>query len=282
MKPIPTGVFFHEVFSQKVWHIINDKFRNYPEVMIAELELPNVKLIEPKKVNDELLLEVHTPRFLEDLKKQWYCEGAYLTVGGCVQASQMIMKGTLRNALVFGVAAGHHAERDYAWGGTYCSVSGPVVVNLQKKFPGLKIAIIDTDSHHGNGTRDVTFGNHDVLHVCFCSSNIIEDNGTKICVNSGYNTNDAEYLGLVEEEFIRRVENFKPNIIIHLLGHDTAVSDYGNRGLSKEFFLKLVKMIKKKTSEICSGRYIINTHGGSSLNICEYIFPNIIRILTQD
>jgi len=107
-----TGVFFHEIFSQKVWHIINDKFQNFPGVMQKELALPNVELIEPKMAKDDLLLKVHTPRFLENLKKAWYCKGAYLTVGGCVQASEMIMEGKLRNALVFGVAAGHHAERD--------------------------------------------------------------------------------------------------------------------------------------------------------------------------
>ena len=275
-----TGVFFHKVFSQEIWYIINDKFRNYPEVMKTELELPNVKLIEPQKVDDELLLKVHTPRFLKDLKKQWYCEGAYLTVGGCVQASEMIMRGTLRNALAFGVAAGHHAERDSAWGGTYCSVSGPVVVNLQEKFPGTKIAIIDTDSHHGNGTRDVTYGNHDVLHVCFCSSSKIEDNETKICVDSGYNTNDKTYLELVKNEFIGRIETFNPDIMIHLLGHDTARGDYGDRGLSKEFFIELVKMIKD-ASKMCNERYLINTHGGSSIDICEYVYNNTIRILAS-
>ena len=115
MNEIHTGVFFHELFSEEVWHIINDKFRNYPEIMKSELNLPNVKLIEPKPVNDDLLLKIHTPRFLKDLKNQWYCKGAYLTVGGCVEASEMIMKGELRNALVFGVSAGHHAERDSAY-----------------------------------------------------------------------------------------------------------------------------------------------------------------------
>ncbi|TFG06248.1 MAG: hypothetical protein EU539_08085, partial [Promethearchaeota archaeon] len=118
-----TGVFFHEVFSQEVWHIINDKFRNYPEVMKEEINLANVKLISPKRVSRELLKKVHTTSFLENLNKKWYAEGAYLTVGGCIQASEMIMQRKLRNALVFGVAAGHHAEKDYSWGGTYCSVS---------------------------------------------------------------------------------------------------------------------------------------------------------------
>ncbi|MHC1592355.1 MAG: arginase family protein [Candidatus Helarchaeales archaeon] len=233
---ITTGVFFHELFNRKVWHVIQNKFRNFPKVMQEELELPNVKLITPNKVSDELLARVHTKRFIENLKAAWYCDGAYYTVGGCVQAAEMIMNGELSNALVFGVAAGHHAERDSAWGGTHASVSGPTVVNLQEKFPGTRIAIIDTDSHHGNGTRDVTFGNKDVLHVCFCSSSQIADGGTKICVDSGYNTTDEQYLKLVKQEFVDRLDWFKPDMIFHLLGHDTARGDYGNRGLSKDFF----------------------------------------------
>ncbi|MHA1755716.1 MAG: hypothetical protein ACTSVV_03020 [Promethearchaeota archaeon] len=276
-----TGVFFHELFNKKVWHIINDKFRNFPEVMKEELNLPNVELIIPQKVSDDLLLKVHTPQFLKNLKKAWYCEGAYLTVGGCVQASEMIMEGKLRNALVFGVAAGHHAERNYAWGGTYASVSGPVVVNLQEKYPGTKIAILDTDSHHGNGTRDVTFGNHDVLHVCFCSSNIIEDDGTKICVDCGYNTNDDDYLSLVKREFVDRLKDFIPDIILHLLGHDTAKGDYGDRGLSLSFFPKLIEMIKE-ASKTCNERYLINTHGGADVSICEFVYKNAIRILAKE
>ncbi len=103
-----TGVFFHELFSQKVWHIINDKFRNFPRVMLDEIDLPNVKMITPKKVSDDLLLKVLTPRFVRDLKKAWYCDGAHYTVGGCVEASEMIMEGALRNPLVFGVAAGKY------------------------------------------------------------------------------------------------------------------------------------------------------------------------------
>jgi len=143
-------------------------------------------------------------------------------VGGCVDASEKLMAGDLKNALVFGVAAGHHAERDSAWGGTYASVSGPVVVNLQEKYPNIKIAILDTDSHHGNGTRDVTMGKPNILHVCFCSTNRVEDDGTKICVDSHYRTSDQAYLGLVKKEFIGRLAEIQPDIILHLLGHDTA------------------------------------------------------------
>ncbi len=281
MKGI-TAVYFHDLFNKKIWDIINNKFQNFPKIMEEELKLENVKLIEPPLASEELLLKVHTQAYFDTLQKRWDYEGARLTVGGCANAALRIMEGEFKNALCFGVAAGHHAEKNHAWGGTYASVSGGILVTLEEIYTDkLRIAILDTDSHHGNGTRNVTFGHHNILHVCFCSMERIEDEGTKICVNSGYSMTDHAYLEKVEENFIHRIEQFKPAIVIHLLGHDTARGDYGSRGLSRKFFLELVRLVKKSTEEICEGHYLINTHGGSNLAVCEYIHPRIIRILAE-
>ncbi len=282
MGPNITAVYFHELFNKKIWDIINNKFQNFPGIMEEELKLKNVRLIEPPLASEELLLKVHTRDYFERLKKRWDYMGARYTVGGCADAAERILKGEFKNALCFGVAAGHHAEPDYGWGGTYASVCGGILAHLESIFDNVKLAILDTDSHHGNGTRAVTFGKHNVLHVCFCSMNVIEDEGTKICVDSGYSTSDEQYLSKVEQEFIKRAEKFKPDLIIHLLGHDTAIGDYGNRGLSRDFFLELVKLVKNSAERICDGHYLINTHGGSNRSICEYIHPRIIRILSDN
>ncbi|MHA1270878.1 MAG: hypothetical protein ACTSPY_13880 [Candidatus Helarchaeota archaeon] len=276
-----TAVYFHELFNKKIWDIINNKFQNFPVVMKNELELENVKLIIPPLATEELLLKVHTKEYFEILRKRWDYMGACYTVGGCADAAEKIMAREFRNALCFGVAAGHHAERNSGWGGTYASVSGGIIANLEDIIGDFKLAILDTDSHHGNGTRDITFGKRNILHVCFCSTNRIEDNGTKICVDSEYGTSDQKYLNKVRNEFVKRIEKFRPDLIVHLLGHDTAIGDYGNRGLSKNFFIELVRIIKESAHKVCDGRYLINTHGGSNRSICEYIFPKIIRILSE-
>lgn len=75
-----TGVFFHESFRGKEWLIIGDKFRNFPKAMGHVLKLPQVKWFAPKKVSEDLLLKIHTSRFVQDLKKAWYCEGRYLVL----------------------------------------------------------------------------------------------------------------------------------------------------------------------------------------------------------
>jgi acetoin utilization deacetylase AcuC-like enzyme len=277
-----TGVFFHEVFSKKDWVIIGNKFRNFPQAMEHALKLANVKLFTPQKVSEELLLEVHSPRLVQDLKEAWYYEGASYSVGGCVEATEKIVSGEIDNGLVFAVAAGHHAGHDSAWGGTYASCAGPAFFNAREKFGEIKFAILDTDCHHGDGTRDIFLNDDRVLHVCFCGWNRVEGDGNKVCVDVGWRTTDEDYLNLVRQEFIPRVSGFKPRMILHNLGHDTAQGDYGDRGLTPEFFPRLVGEIKQAAGEMCGGRYLILTHGGARADVAEYIFPRIIEILAEE
>lgn len=276
-----TGVFWHDIFAKSSWPVIGNKFENFPKVMEWALKLEGVKLFTPNKVSWEVLSKIHDKTVLDDLKNAWYCEGALHSVSGCIEAATKILKGELVNALVFDVAAGHHAGPSHVWGGTYVSCNGPTVVSLREKFGRGRYAILDTDSHHGDGDRAVFMGDRDVLHVCFCGNSKVEDEGTKICVDSGYDTSNEEYLGKVEREFIPRIRSFKPNIIFHLLGHDTAQGDYGDRGLTEPFYLELVEMVKSCAEENCGGKYTIITHGGSRKDLSEYIFPKVVEILAR-
>lgn len=276
-----TGVFFHKEFRNKDWPIIGDKFGNFPEVMGKALALPNVRLFEPKPVSEELLYRVHTHRYLREVRQAWYYKGATLAVGGCVEAGERVARYELKNALVFSVGAGHHASPDSAWGGTYLSCIGPAVARITAISDFRRFAILDTDRHHGDGTRAIFEGNRDVLHVCFCYyKNTIED-GTKIDVGIGDRVGDEAYLDKVRSEFVARVRDFKPDIIFHNLGHDTAQGDYGDVGLTREFFPLLAQEMKSVAESVCEGRYIIITHGGSRIDVAEYIFPKIVEILAM-
>ncbi|HOP48694.1 MAG TPA: hypothetical protein PK874_13615 [Desulfobacteraceae bacterium] len=281
MAETKTGVFFHPSFSGKEWIIIGNKFRNFPGVMEDALSMEGVRWFIPEKVSEELLLKIHTPRLVEDLKRAWYCEGALYSVGGCVEATEKILSGEIKNALVFTVAAGHHAEQNYAWGGTYASCAGPSVYNARRKSGPRRFAILDTDCHHGNGTRSIFREDLDVLHVCFCDYNTIESEGTKICVDTGWYSSDESYMQRVKEEFFERAADFRPDMILHNLGHDTCMGDYGDRGLSQEFFPWLAAEVKTCAEKICGGRYLVLTHGGDRADVAEYIFPRIIEILAQ-
>lgn len=276
-----TGVFFHPEFSLKDWPLIGNKCRNFPGVMQKVLSREGVTLFESKPATEEMLLKVHTPAYLKEVKQAWYYKGASLAVGGCVEATERIARGEIVNALVFAVAAGHHAEPSSAWGGTYLSCTGPAVAHVRDQIGTKRFAILDTDSHHSNGTRAVFRNDKKVLHVCFCDDDTIEGDGTKIDVDAGYRTRDEEYLEKVQKEFFVRARKFKPFMIFHNFGHDTCEGDCGDRGLSPSFFPLLAEEVKRCADEICEGRYLVITHGGYLRDVAETIFPQIIEILVR-
>ncbi len=276
-----TGIFFHPLMAEGDWPIIGNKFRAFPRALGNVLELPNVTLFTPQAVEEELLLKVHTPALLKREKEAWYYEGALHAVGGCVAAARGVAEGHLRNALVFSVAAGHHAGPSSAWGGTYLSCTGAAVAHLRDRYGWKRFAIIDTDSHHGDGTRAVFADDPAVLHVCFCDTDWVSADGTKVDVDVGWRTNDQKYLQQVWEEFSRRAKEFQPHLIFHNLGHDTCEGDYGDRGLTPDLFPVLAKLIKDIADKTCEGRYIVITHGGARADVAKRIFPEIARILAS-
>ncbi len=277
-----TGVFFHDEFRGKQWDIIGDKFRHFPGVMEDALALPGVTLFPSRLAEEEELLSTHTWTYLNDVRRRWYFRGASLTVGGAVDAAFRVARGALTNALVFSVAAGHHSGPSSGWGGTYLSCSGPMIARVRKELGDLRFAILDTDAHHGDGTREVFADDTGVLHVCFCSYTGEDVTGTKFDVAVPYRTDDDTYLRGVREAFVTRVRNFKPFMIIHNLGHDTCRGDYGDRGLSMDFFPRLAAEVNRCAREVCEGRYVIITHGGSKVDVSEYIWPRIVEVLARD
>jgi len=93
-----------------------------------------------------------------------------------------------------------------------------------------------------------------------------EDNGTSSATSSGA---------------FPKLREFRPDLILHNLGHDTCQGDYGDLGLSPEFFIDLAAEVKQCAREVCQGRYLIVTHGGCRADVAEYIFPAILQILAE-
>ncbi|MHA1403050.1 MAG: hypothetical protein ACTSSI_04750 [Candidatus Helarchaeota archaeon] len=96
-----TGVFFNEKLVGQMWPIIDDKFEDMPQAMQSALDLPNVQLFESKAIPIEYLSRVHSNNVIESLERAWYCEGALITIGGFMEASEKVLKGELKNAFNF-------------------------------------------------------------------------------------------------------------------------------------------------------------------------------------
>ena len=272
-----TGIFYSHAFKTSPGPVVGAKFINFPELIEGVLRLPNVRLFEHEPVKEDLLLKFHSEEMIEALKERPYGKNAFLSVGACIEATKMIVSGELKNGLLFNSASGHHAGRTSAWGGTYINCVAPAVYVARQRFGMEKFALLDTDCHHGDGDRDMFENDDSFLHICFCDTDF--ENETNKCVGVGWSSTDENYLDLVKSEFIPRVRSFKPAMMFHFLGHDTCEGDYGDIGLTPEFFIDLVKLVKDCAEEICEGRYLIITGGGSRRDVAEFIFPRIAEIL---
>ncbi len=274
-----TGIFYSHIFKTSPGPVVGPKFVNFPEILDDVLKLPNVKLFEHEPVSQDLILKVHTEEMIDNLKNKPYGKNAFHSVGACVTASKKIMGGELKNGLLFNSASGHHAGPKHAWGGTYLNCVAPAVYTLRESLGVNKLSLLDTDCHHGDGDREMFKNDSSLLHVCFCDSSYAD--GTNVCVGVGWRSNDKDYLALVRREFFTRAKDFKPEMVFHFLGHDTCEGDYGDIGLTQDFFIELVKEVKRCAEEVCKGRYLIITGGGSRRDVAEYILPRIAEILAS-
>jgi acetoin utilization deacetylase AcuC-like enzyme len=162
-----------------------------------------------------------------------------------------------------------------------CYFNGAALAVAMLKEKGTKrFIIVDTDSHHGDGTRDIFRRDAGVLHVCFCDQNYSDDYH-KIDVEIPYHTSDEEYLAKMKQVFIPRAKAFKPEYILWEYGYDTTKGEYGDKGISRDCHMRLANLIKTTADEICGGRIIVVLCGGSGRELATYTIPRIIAILAE-
>lgn len=277
---LPTGVFYHESFSKRSYLTIGTRLQDFPAAFERLKQYENFRLIECPKVDEKLILQVHDLSLLEGVKRDPLCSTAWHSAGGVVLAGEMVYEGKLRNGFCYIGAGGHHAGRSNFWG--YCCFNDVVlsITNLRNKFGMLKFAILDTDAHHGDGTRELLSNDSNTLHFCICGSNYVSKDKTKIDV-SYWNLGREEYVNVVKENFCEIAKEFKPDLIYWYFGHDTHVGDYGDIGLTVKEYVKIARIMKNLAKEICNERLIVVLGGGSVSYIAKESTLAIIEELLK-
>lgn len=273
-----TGVFFHDEFAGRNWPIVGDRYEGFPNILRElEEEIENIVIINSNPVHEDLLTSIHDKEYIQNIKKRWYYRGAVLSVGATITACEKVCQNEFENAVCFGVASGHHTHLNKSWGGTYISHIGPILTRLRQL--GLeKVLYLDTDAHHGDGARAIIKDDDKVLHICFCDFELNEDD-RNICIKIDRESSDSEYMEKVKG-ILPQVEEFDPEIIIHFFGHDNHHDDYGDRGLTSEFFPELAGLINDFSKLICDGKYVMIDGGGMNHDVGKIIWPEIIKILS--
>ena len=162
-----------------------------------------------------------------------------------------------------------------------CYFNGAALAIAMLKERGIKrFGIIDTDSHHGDGTRDIFGRDSEVLHMCFCDQDYSDDY-YKMDIRVPDPILDEEYLDRTKQVFIPSVQAFKPEYIFWEYGYDATRGEYGDKGISRDCHLRLAELIKTTADEICKGRLIAILCGGSMRDVASYTIPRIIAILAE-
>ncbi len=169
---------------------------------------------------------------------------------------------------------GHHAETSRAMG--FCFINNIAVTAkyLQNKYKVNKIAIIDFDVHHGNGTQEIFYNDETVLYASshefplFPGTGSEQETGVGNIFNVPLKTGmkGKEFLKIFDQKILRPINNYKPEVILISAGFDAHKRDpLANINLESEDFYQVTKQIVDLANIHCKGRVISFLEGGYDL-----------------
>jgi acetoin utilization deacetylase AcuC-like enzyme len=283
-----TGVFYHDICGKEAYSSLAMGVEEGFQGIVKEqlFTKPNVTWYESKPIGEKEIARLHSQKWIDDVKRtEWWRVSLY-SIGGVLQATEKVISGEINNALVIAGVGGHHAHRDNAWGGCYFSVISLGIPHARAKSLAKRFAIVDTDTHHADGTRDLFQHDDDVLHICFCGgypSNYGSDRGTqtgtKFCFRHG--ASDEEEIANVTREVPDRIRDFKPELIFWVCGMDTHQDSYGTRALTEQCYPRLAGIIKETADRVCQGKLIVKTCCNAPPHATEYAMPRIVARLAE-
>ena len=199
-------------------------------------------------------------------------------VGSIITAIDGVQNKEFKNAFCAVRPPGHHAEKEKAMG--FCIYNNVAVgANyLIEKYKYKKIAIIDFDVHHGNGTQDIFYDNEKVLYISthqypyYPGSGSNEENGKfnnvlNIPLEAG--TTSEEYLNAYEN-VLTKIKQFKPEFLLFSAGFDAHIDDpLAQMRLSTEDFYKITKRTLEYSKSFCNGRVVSILEGGYDLKALQ-------------
>lgn len=205
-------------------------------------------------------------------------EIAALSAGLATAALAAVLKGEVANAYALSRPPGHHCLPDFANG--FCMLNNIGIAIRAAQADGLakRVAVIDWDVHHGNGTEAVFWEDPDVLTISLHQErNYPLDTGGVEGMGGGaglgFNLNlplppgcgHAAYLHAMERVVLPALERFRPEVIIVACGFDAAAIDPLGRMLATaETFRAMTRMVMQAAERLCGGRLVLVHEGGYS------------------
>ena len=260
-------------------------------------KLNNKNLIwkKPSKYKRELLENTHNKDYINFVEKSFpekglsFLDGDTIispgskeatadAVGSIITAIDGVQNKEFHNAFCAVRPPGHHAERNKAMG--FCIYNNVAVGAhyLLEKYKFNKVAIIDFDVHHGNGTQDIFYDNEKVLYISTHQYPYYPGTGAekeKGKYNNIFNiplpagTTSEEYLNAYEF-VLKKIKEFKPEFILLSAGFDAHKDDpLAQFQLTSKDFYNLTKRTLNLAKLYCEGKVVSILEGGYDLNALQ-------------
>tara|TARA_Y100000758_G_C16007532_1_gene406388 strand:+ start:112 stop:1041 length:930 start_codon:yes stop_codon:yes gene_type:complete len=260
-------------------------------------KLDNKNLIWKKPTNFEksLLIKTHSSNYINQVNQSFpqsgfnFLDGDTVVspgskdatkdaVGSIITAIDGVQKKEFKNAFCAVRPPGHHAEKERAMG--FCIYNNVAVgANyLIEKYEYKKVAIIDFDVHHGNGTQDIFYENKKVLYISTHQYPYYPGSGTEketgkfnnifnIPLEAG--TNSEQYL-TAYEHVLNKIKYFKPEFLLFSAGFDAHKDDpLAQLKLSSSDFYEITKRTLEISKQYCKGKVVSILEGGYDLNALQ-------------
>ena len=260
-----------KIQSQKlIWKEIGSFDEKYIELTHSKKYLEKINQSFPKE--DLVFLDGDT------IVSKGSKKAAYDAVGAIINAIDAVMNQEFDNAFCVVRPPGHHAEKEQAMG--FCIFNNVAVgaTYLLEKYKLDKVAIIDFDVHHGNGTQDIFYNEKKVLYISSHQFPFYPGTGSKDEIGKFNNIlNIPLKTGTVSEEFFNsykkvydKLNEFRPQFILLSAGFDAHKNDpLANVNLESRDYYILTKEIMKIAKKICSNKIVSILEGGYNLSAIQ-------------
>ena len=253
--------------------------------------------LEPKIADEQWLRTVHTQRHIEWVKTVCavgngvldqgdtpVCACSYeialLALGAGLRCADAVVAGEVRRAFAAVRPPGHHAEPDAAMG--FCLFANVAITAryLQQKHGVGRVAIVDFDVHHGNGTQACLENDPSVLFIslhqdprtCYPGSGYPSEVGVN--AGRGFTLNipffplaeDADYLRAIRDRVLPKLDDFRPEILLISAGFDAHRDDpLASINLSDDGFAQITDLLVGAAEKHCGGKIVSVLEGGYNL-----------------
>jgi acetoin utilization deacetylase AcuC-like enzyme len=268
-----------------------------------------VEVVEPAPATREQLLRVHPAAHVDAIEAtrgrasmidaDTYtspdtADVALLAAGAAVQAVDAVIDGRHRTAAALVRPPGHHAESARAMG--FCFYSNVAVAAAHARARRLsRVAIVDYDVHHGNGTQEIFYGDPTVLYVSTHQYPFYPGTGaateTGVGAGSGFTVNvpmeagatDGDYREVFEAVVVPVLRQFKPELLLISAGFDAHEADpLAQMRMTAAGLALVTAALRMAAVDACGGRVVLVTEGGYALKALNESLTGALMTLLLD